>query len=230
MPKRTGSWWIKDGLDGRRLEAQSFASTFDMLSGYSWTQDHGDSGVKTKDFKVTASYNEKSERVDYLMMSSHGNSGGFACWDGWVTKSDNIDFGIGDLEVWASHACQVLRHDSSVSVWDWIPAWERLHFMCGYANNSYSGGGRDSRGFWFAWYGGVGAGFMPFFYPHYPIRTAWKKASRMVENSNVDWAYMRASGNTSNGQYVNTYNERFETQEPKDPVSGRTFYWAKGTC
>ncbi|NIZ07935.1 DUF6345 domain-containing protein [Pseudooceanicola sp. HF7] len=230
MARRMGSWWIKDGVDGRRIEAQSFASTFDMVAGYDWSEDHGDSAVLEKDFVVTANYDEKSDNVDCLMMSSHGSPGSFSVWDGAVSTSDSIDFGAGDLEVWASHACQVLRHDANNSTWDWIPAWSRLHYMCGFHTNSFSGGGRDKRGFWFAWYGGVGHALVPFFYSHNTIRSAWKKANRMVEGSNVDWAYMRASGNTSGGSYTSTYNEKFRTSEPSDPVTGRTFFWARGTC
>lgn len=230
MARRMGSWWIKDGLDGRRLEAQSFASTFDLLSGFSWTEDHGDSNVKEKDFVDTSNYDEKSDNVDCLMMSSHGSPGRFSTWDGSVSTSDSISFGSGDLEVWASHACQVLKHDSNTRVWDWIPAWEGLHYMCGFHTNSYSGGGRDSRGMWFAWYGGVAHNLMLGFFTHYPIRTAWKKANRMVEGSNVDWAYMRASGTSSSGATANTYNEKFTSSEPTDPDTNRTFYWARGTC
>lgn len=98
-----GSWWIKDGLDGRRIEAQSFASTFDILSGFDWTQDHGDSAVLEKNCVVTPNYNEKTAKVDCLMMSSHGWPNGFSVWDGSVTTSDDVDFGVGDLEVWALH-------------------------------------------------------------------------------------------------------------------------------
>lgn len=230
MARRMGAWWIKDGLDGRRLEAQSFASTFDIISGFDWTEDHGDSNVKEKDFVDTANYDEKSDNVDCLMMSSHGSPGRFSTWDGSVSTSDSISFGSGDLEVWASHACQVLRHDSTNSTWDWIPAFERLHYMCGFHTNSYSGGGRDSRGMWFAWYGGVANKLMFGLHTHHPIRTAWKKANRMVEGSNVDWAYMRTSGNSSSGNFTSTYNEKFTSSEPTDPVSNRTFYWARGTC
>ena len=41
MARTLGSWWIKDGIDGRRIEAQGFASLLDGLSGYDWTEDHG---------------------------------------------------------------------------------------------------------------------------------------------------------------------------------------------
>lgn len=230
MARRMGSWWIKDGLDGRRIEAQSFASTFTMIPGYSWTEDHGDNNVLEKDFVVTANYSEKSDDVDCLMMSSHGWPNGFSVSDGSVTTSDTVAFGSGDLEVWASHACQVLRHDSNNQVWRWKGAFKRLHYMCGFHTNSYSGGGRDQRGFWFAWYGGVGAGLLWGLSPHYTIRTAWKKANRMVEGSNVEWAYLRTSGENSAGNFVSTYNEKFTPSEPSDPVKNRTFYWARGTC
>ena len=46
MARNLGSWWIKDGIDGRRLEAQGFASTLGGLSQFDWTEDHGESDVR----------------------------------------------------------------------------------------------------------------------------------------------------------------------------------------
>lgn len=225
MARRMGSWWIKDGLDGRRKEAQGFADYWDMVSGFDWTQDHGDANVLEKDFVVTANYNEKTEQVDYLMMSSHGSPNGFSVWDGSVSTSDSIDFGSGDLEMWASHACQVLKHESGNSVARWIPAFERLHYMCGFHTNSYSGGGRDARGEQFAWHSGVAHYVVFGLLTHHPIRTAWKKANTIVEGSDVRWAYLRATGSNAN-----TYNEKITPNEPTDPTQNRTFWTANGQC
>lgn len=224
MARRMGSWWIKDGIDGRRIEAQGFASWFDVVSGFDWTEDHGDSNVLKKDFVVTANYSEKTEAVDCLMMSSHGNPNGFSVWGGSVTTGDSIDFGVGDLELFATHACALLEHTSSNSVGRWIPAFARLHYMCGFHNSSYSGGGQNARGAYFAIYGGA-MHYLISFWPHYTIREAWKKANEIVEGSNVQWAYLRADGAN-----VSTYNERITPSEPADPVTNRTFWTARGTC
>jgi len=40
MSKYVGSWWIKDNVDGRRLEAEGFASTLGGLAQFDWTQNH----------------------------------------------------------------------------------------------------------------------------------------------------------------------------------------------
>ena len=80
MARTIGSWWIKDGIDGRRIEAQGFASLLDTISGFDWTEDHGDSGVVRKDFVETANYTEKVDNVDAVQMSSHGNPNGFSTW------------------------------------------------------------------------------------------------------------------------------------------------------
>lgn len=229
MARRMGAWWIKDGIDGRRIEAQGFASAFDIISGFDWTQDHGDNNVLEKDFVVTANYSEKTEQVDCLQMSSHGYTEGFAVSDGWVTVGDSVDFGDGDLEIFATHACQLLFHDSSNSVGRWIPAFDRLHYMCGFFNNSYSGGGQNARGTQFAYYGGV-LHYLIGIFTHYPVREAWKKANRLVESSVVSWAYLRATGNASDGSSASTYNEKITPSEPKDPVNNRTFWTASGVC
>lgn len=229
MAKRMGAWWIKDGIDGRRIEAQGFASTFALASGFDWTQDRGDSQVLEKDFVVTANYTEKSELVDCIMMSSHGNSNGFSTSDGSVTTGDSINFGSGDLELFATHACDLLEHTSSNSVGRWIPAFSRLHYMCGFHNSSYSGGGQDPRGTLFAMYGGA-LHYLLSLFPHYTIRDAWKKANRLVESSDVQWAYLRAEGRTSGGTPVSTYNERITKSEPNDPTHQRTFWTARGSC
>src|SRR5688572_10858631 len=99
MARRIGTWWIKDGIDGRRLEAQGFGQWLDGLEAFSWTQDHGDDDVLEKDFVQTDAYSEKSEQVDALMMSTHGWTDGFLTDDGSVTTGDTIQFGKSDLEI-----------------------------------------------------------------------------------------------------------------------------------
>ena len=113
MARNMGSWWIKDGIDGRRIEAQGFASLLGSLSGYAWTQDHGDSHVLEKDFVETANYTEKVDQVDAVMMSSHGNPNSFSVSNGSVSTSDTIKFGKGDLEIFATHACKLLEHTAA---------------------------------------------------------------------------------------------------------------------
>src|ERR1044072_1867762 len=116
MARTIGSWWIKDGIDGRRIEAQGFASTLDTISGFDWTEDHGDSGVLEKDFVQTANYTEKTDNVDAIQMSSHGNPNEFLVWNGSVSTSDSVNFGQNDLEIFATHACDLLEHTASDSV------------------------------------------------------------------------------------------------------------------
>ena len=132
MARTLGSWWIKDGIDGRRIEAQGFASLLDGLSGYDWTEDHGDSDVLEKDFVETANYTEKVDNVDAVMMSSHGNPNSFSVWNGSVSTSDTVKFGKSDLEIFATHACSLLEHTPTNSVGRWIPAFDRLHYMFGF--------------------------------------------------------------------------------------------------
>lgn len=227
MPKYVGSWWIKDGIDGRRLEAEGFASTLGSLAEFSWTQNHGDSGVVESDFVVTAGGVERSDSVDALQMSSHGNSSGFSVWDGSVTTSDSVDFGHQDLEFFATHACKLLEHTSSNSVGRWIPAFERLHYMLGFHNSSYSGGGQNSRGSWFAIYAAwlyySPSAFL--FQVDMPVREAWAEANEIVESSAVDWAYLRASTAAAP-----TYHERLRESESPDPTGSRSFWTARGTC
>jgi len=242
MAKRVGTWWIKDGLDERRKEAQSFGETLDHLSSFNWTQDHGDSNVLKKDFVETAGYSEKIDMVDLMYMSSHGcyNPDDSSTWghafsvsDGTVRTSDPIDWGKWDLEYFSSHACKLLYHSASNSVGRWIPAFERLHYMFGFHTVSHSGKHQKKRGGKFAIYAAwhlffpSGLAFLP---SSYTIRKAWKKACIETESSSVKWAYLRANGKTSGGTWVNTYNERLETTEPNDPTNNREFWTAKGSC
>jgi hypothetical protein len=224
MARTIGSWWMKDGIDGRRIEAQGFASTLDTLSGFDWTEDHGDSGVLEKDFVETANYTERVDNVDAVMMSSHGNPNSFSVADGSVSTSDTVRFGKSDLEIFATHACKLLEHTPTDSVGRWIPAFDRLHYMCGFHTSSYSGGGQNPRGQYFAMYAAWLHAVIPFF-PQYTIRDAWKTANILVESSDVEWAYLRA---TAPG--ADTYNELLTTSEPADPVTGRSFWTAHGSC
>jgi hypothetical protein len=224
MARSVGSWWIKDGIDGRRIEAQGFASLLDPLSGFEWTHDHGDGAVLKKDFVETPSYTEHTDEVDAIMMSTHGWTDGFLTSDGDVRTSDDVNFGKVDLEIFATHACDLLEHSNAHPVGRWIPAFERLHYMFGFHNSSYSGGGQDPRGTYFAMYAawlervlGISS---------YTLRDSWRLANTLVEGSGVQWAYLRATSPTAD-----TYNEKLTTSEPSDPVVGsRTFWTNRGSC
>ena len=218
---------MQDGIDGRRIEAQDFASLLSTLRGCSWTQDHGDNAVLEMDFVETASYTEK---VDAVMMSSHGNPNGFSVSKGSVSTGDTIKFGKGDLEVFAPQACKLLEHTASKPVGRWCGAFNRLHCMCVFDNSSYSGGGQNARGLYFAMYAAWRNAWMPWmpsmhWMPHYTSRVAWKMAHVMVEGSNVEWAYLRA---TAPG--ADTCNEKLDTSEPADPVTKRSFWTAHAWC
>lgn len=230
MARELGSWWIKDGIDGRRIEAQGFASLLHGLSGFSWTEDHGDNNVLEKDFVETANYSEKVDNVSAVMMSSHGNPNSFSVSNGSVSTSDNVRFGKGDLEIFATHACKLLEHKSGNSVGRWTGAFDRLHYMCGFHNSSYSGGGQNARGQNFALYGAYLYYATGGFFSQYTVRGAWKKANVLVEGSNVEWAYLRCTGTTSSGASANTYNEKLTTSETNDPTHNRSFWTAHGPC
>jgi hypothetical protein len=227
MVKRVGSWWIKDGIDGRRIEAEGFASTLAGLSQFDWTENHGDSGVIESDFVTTPRTTQRSDSVDVLQMSSHGSPSSFSVWGGSVSTSDAVDFGKSDLEFFATHACDLLEHSATNSVGRWIPAFQRLHYMLGFFNSSYSGGGQDDRGKWFARY----AAYF-YYWPlsflfkiDVPVREAWAEANEIVEGSDVRWAYLRAEA-----PGAPTYNERLRAAETVDPVTNRTFWTASGNC
>jgi hypothetical protein len=230
MARNLGSWWIKDGIDGRRLEAQGFCSLLDPISGFVWTQDHGDNNVIEKDFVETANYTEKVDQVDAVMMSSHGNANGFSVSDGSVTTSDTVRFGKNDLEIFATHACDLLEHTDTNSVGRWIPAFDRLHYMFGFHNSSYSGGGQDGRGTYFAFYAAYLHYVFGDLFGTFTLRDAWRLANTAVEGSDVTWAYLRCTGTTASGASANTYNETLRTSEPNDPTNNRSFWTARGSC
>ncbi|HEX8501019.1 MAG TPA: DUF6345 domain-containing protein [Pyrinomonadaceae bacterium] len=230
MARSIGSWWIKDGIDGRRLEAQTFASFLDPIDGFVWTEDHGDGGVLEKDFVETANYDEKVDKVAAVMMSSHGNPNSFSTWDGSVSTSDTVRFGKNDLEIFATHACKLLEHTASNSVGRWIPAFDRLHYMFGFHNSSYSGGGQDFRGYYFAYYAAYAFYLTGGLIGDHTLRYAWKMGNSIVEGSGVEWAYLRCNGKTSSGANVDTYNEKLRKEEPSDPATNRSFFTAHGSC
>ncbi len=229
MARTLGSWWIKDGIDGRRIEAQGFASLLDGLSGFDWTEDHGDSDVLEKDFVETPNWTERVDNVDAVMMSSHGNPNSFSVWNGSVSTSDTVKLGKSDLEIFATHACSLLEHTPTNSVGRWIPAFDRLHYMFGFHTSSYSGGGQNPRGTYFAMYAAWLHAVLPFF-PQYTLRESWKKANILVEGSDVEWAYLRCTGTDAGGNPADTYNETLDPAEPRDPTANRSFWTARGSC
>lgn len=229
MAKRVGTWWIRDGLNDRRKEAQSFGEVLENLSTFAWTKDHGDSEVVRNDFVETPDYTEKADQVDLLYMSTHGSNQGRELLkaDGRVRVPDVIDWGRADLEFLASQACKMLHHSKSNSVARWIPAFERLHYIFGFHTNSHSGKNQNDLGGRFAFYAAWHLFFPIGFY--YNLRTAWKKACIETEGSSVKWANLRANERTSGGTQVDTYNERLEVSEPKDPATHRVFWTARGS-
>jgi Family of unknown function (DUF6345) len=118
----------------------------------------------------------------------------------------------------------LLEHTSDNSVGRWIPAFERLRYLLGFHNASYSGGGQDPRAELFATYAA---------WLHYTtsglfdmsLREAWAEANEIVEGPDVEWAYLRVTGPESD-----TYHEALRAQESPDPVSDRVFYTARGSC
>jgi hypothetical protein len=226
MARNIGAWWIKDGIDGRRIEAEGFASLLNGLSGFSWSENHGDSDVIKQDFVETANYVERIDQVDAVMMSSHGSPDGFSVSDGSVTTSDTVRFGKNDLEIFATHACSLLEHTASNSVGRWIPAFDRLHYMFGFHNSSYSGGGQNARGQYFAMYAAWLHAIFPFsWFPKYTLRESWQKANIIVEGSDVEWAYLRCTADNAD-----TYGEMLDASEPSDPTINRSFWTAHGSC
>jgi hypothetical protein len=177
------------------------------------------------DFVDGASLTAGRDGVTALVMSSHGSPSGFAVSDGHVSTDDAADFGKSDLEVFASHACGLLEHTPESSAGRWIPAFERLHYLLGFHDDSYhSGAGHDPRGSlpaaYSAWLHYTFSGAFDL-----PVREAWAEANELVESADVHWAYLRATS-----PEADTYDERLPAGEQPAPAAGRTFYTARGTC
>lgn len=239
MTKKVGTWWIRDGIDERKTEAEGFGDVLQNLSSFDWTENHGDSSVLRRDFVETAAYTEKVDEVDIMYMSSHGDydryvpatyGRGFQTWDQPVQFGDTIDWGKEDLEVFSSHACRLLYHSETNRIGRWIPAFRKLHYMFGFHTVSHSGKNQKDRGRKFATHAAWHL-FWPVGWANsYTLREAWKKACMETESNEVTWAYLRADGEAPDGTWVNTYNERLETTEPDDPVHNRRFYRSRGAC
>jgi hypothetical protein len=61
-----------------------------VISGFAWTEDHGDNNVLEKDFVESSNSIEKIDKPDAAVMSSHGNPIGFSLSDGSVSTTDTI--------------------------------------------------------------------------------------------------------------------------------------------
>lgn len=241
MTVHVGTWWIRSGDDDRRDEGQGFGSALNNIAGFEWKYDFGDSEVVRKDFVETADYAEKVDRVDIMFMCSHGKydpdvsstwGHAFATSDKKVTVSDALPWGKVDLEVFSSHACKLLYHSSKNEVWRWIPAFQNLHHMFGFHTVSHSGKDMRDRGKLFAINaaGHIAMAQIGIPWPGMSIHEAWQKANIECEDSDVKWAHLRTSGDTSAGVFYSTYNEQLQLSEPSDPISNRTFVYGNGHC
>lgn len=230
-----GCWWIRDGLNARRREARRFAERLDERPDVRWEQDHGDEEVLRSHFLSAATDDEVVDRVDFMYMCSHGDfdpddestfGRGFRCYDGGVYCDDDISWGDYDLEFFSSHACRLLYHSPTNSVGRWARAFARLHYMFGFHTRSTSGGMAAYRGKKFARYSSRHLDG----YDAFSLRRSWRRACIETEGSSKEWAYLRANGETSGGEWVDTYGEVLSTSEPRDPTRAREFWTAHGEC
>lgn len=230
-----GSWWMSYDEGCGRREGQGFGERLDERVNIRWEQDHGDADFLRSQFLRDPARDEEVDMVDFMYAATHGSytagdpatyGRGFLCWDGSIRYTDDLDWGNLDLEYFSSCACRLLYHSSTNSVGRWASAFGKLHYMFGFHNDSTCGGDSEERGRKFGKYSSRHFdGFS-----ERTLRRSWKKACVETESNSVEWAYLRANGETSSGVWVDTQNEVLPRSEPRDPIRAREFWTVRSEC
>ena len=146
----------------------------------------------------------------------HGSPSGFLFGkklDDAKAKPTEITWGDRQLEWIALDACDVLARDGVFDRWGW-PVFNGLHMILGFDTTT---GDEPDRGRLLAQYLNAG----------WTVREAWIRACQDTEDSDTQWAYLRADA-----QGTDTYHDHWwgKGAVSSDPLNPTTLFYARAAC
>ncbi|HQR27107.1 MAG TPA: DUF6345 domain-containing protein [Nocardioides sp.] len=206
-------------LSNTRAQAEGFYNTLAGVRQFSWGDDLAwDQDFETQGLGTPSSGTDTSwaDNVDAVFFSGHGSSSRFyfgRTIDDAYAKSTEIRWGDLDLELIALDACNVLERDGVFDRWGW-PCFAGLHYILGFHTVT---GDEADRGRLLAQYLNAGS----------TVREAWIRAAQDTEDSDTEWAYLRADA-----AGTSTYTDHWWGAGPvsADPVSPTVLYYARAAC
>lgn len=209
---------LASNLSNTKPQAEAFYSTLSATRVFNW----GDDAAWDRDFEQSGVGSPTqgtdtiwADDVDMVFFSGHGAPGGFLFGvkvDDATAKPTEIRWGDKDLEWIVLDACNVLESDG---VFDrWGPVFKGLHFILGFHTTTSD---EADRGRLLAQYLNAG----------WTVRQSWIKACQDTEDSDTEWAYVRADANGTD-----TYNDHWwgKGAVSSDPKSPTLLTYARGAC
>ena len=197
-----GIEWVRNyhGLAGdltnTKPQAEGFYNTLSATRQFAW----GDDLAWDQDFEqqnvgspAAGTDTTWADDVDMVFFSGHGSPSDFLFGkkiDDAKAKPSEIKWGNRDLEWIALDACNVLERDGVFDRWGW-PVFKGLHIMLGFHTTTSD---EADRGRILAQYLNAGN----------TVREAWIKACHDTEDSDTEWAYLRADA-----QGTDTFNDHW---------------------
>jgi hypothetical protein len=222
---RIGIEWVRqyNGLAGdlsnTRPQAEGFYDTLSATRMFAWGDDLAwDQDFEQKDVGTPATGTDATwaDDVDMVFFSGHGSPGAFyfgTSNDDSTAKATEIRWGDRDLEFIALDACNVLERDGVFERWGW-PVFRGLHYILGFHTTTSD---EADRGRILAQYLNAGN----------TMRTAWIKACQDTEDSDTEWAYLRADAAGTDTYNDHWWGKGFVSSDPRRPT---ILFYARGAC
>jgi hypothetical protein len=188
---------------------------FDYGDDLAWDRDFEESGVGSPAAGTDQLY---ADDVDIVFFSGHGSMGGPVF--GIVDKDDgrarpsDMRLGNRDCEWIVFDACQVLERDNLKIFNRLRDCFVGLHYMLGFDTTCGDTGDRGKK-------------FAERLNDGWTIRDAWIRACTETEDSDTNWAYMRADAAGTDTFNDHWHGKGFVSADPVNPTSR---LYLRGAC
>lgn len=188
---------------------------FDYGDDLAWDRDFEESGVGSPTAGTDQLY---ADDVDIVFFSGHGSMAGPVF--GIVDKDDgrarprDMRLGNRDCEWIVFDACQVLERDNLNVFTRLRDCFVGLHYMLGFDTTCGDSGDRGKK-------------FAERLNDGWTIRDAWIRACTETEDSDTNWAYLRADAAGTDTFNDHWHGKGFVSADPVNPTTRR---YLRGAC
>jgi hypothetical protein len=207
-------------LDSTQAQAEGFYNTLSGVRSFNW----GDDLAWDQDFEESGTGTPASgtdttwvDNVDIVFFSGHGSPAGpmfgIANRDSGRVAGSEVRWGNRELEWIALDACQVLARDGVFDRWGW-DRFAGLHYILGFHTTCAD---ESKRGRYFA--DKLNAGWR--------VREAWIHACQETEDSDTEYAYLRADQDGTDTFDDHWHGRGFVSADPTGPS---TLFYLRGSC